>query len=294
MMRADAAAGRPKKRRSELQGVAGLYWFLLALLLLTFSLSLAYPDQPLVDRYLPNFASEVLGIIITVAFVQRLLQRQERGRRLRASIGAFRRGGRSLSRLLSLWAAVLKGCHQSDEPPRQLERLLGPESTGNLAQFDLRQPCGRGGEHSEDLTWARWLLQEIDQAMGELNRIVVAYGAVLDPAYTEALDELSDDPFISLLRSLIEADAEPQLWRTRMNMNRGHREDYFRHLLATAELHNRLAAEAAVVRSRERAPRTGALGMELPRDYDLKVVVRLEKDWRTAAPAAGTLRVSRG
>jgi hypothetical protein len=271
--------------------VAGLYWVLLGLLLVTFCISLAFPDQPLVDRYLPNFASEVLGIIITVAFVQRLLQRQERGRRMRASIGAFRRGGRSLSRLLTLWADILKGCHRDSDPPRQLDQLLGPESTENLGMLDLRRPRRTGPD--ETLTWARSLLQEMDTAMAELNRIVVAYGAVLDPAYTEALDELSDDPFLALLRSLIEADVEPQVWRTRMNVNRGHRQDYFRHLLSTAELHNRLAAEAAVVRSRERAPRTGALGMELPRDYDLKVVVRLDKDWRASAPLPGTLRTDR-
>jgi hypothetical protein len=95
------------------------------------------------------------------------------------------------------------------------------------------------------------------------------------------------------VRQLVAEDVEPQIWRTRMHMNRGHREDYFRHLVATAELHDRLAAEAATVRSRDRAPRTGALGMELPRDYDLKVAVHLDRDWRTAPPAPGSLRVSR-
>jgi hypothetical protein len=155
MANADAAAGRPRSRPSELHGVAGLYWVLLGLLLVTFCISLAFPDQPLVDRYLPNFASEVLGIIITVAFVQRLLQRQERGRRMRASIGAFRRGGRSLSRLLTLWADILKGCHRDSDPPRQLDQLLGPESTENLGMLDLRRPRRTGPD--ETLTWARSL-----------------------------------------------------------------------------------------------------------------------------------------
>jgi hypothetical protein len=286
----DAAAGRRSGRRPVVEGVAGLYWFLLGLFIVTLGVSLLFPRHEIVDRYLPNFASEVLGIIITVAFVQRLLQRQERGRRMRASIGAFRRGGRSLSRLLTVWADILKGCHPAEDPPRQIERLLAPESTENLARLDLSRPRGQDGG---DGTWAEWLLAEMDAIMADLNRIIVAYGAVLDPAYTEAIDELNDDPFIHQLRALVSGDAGPHVWRQRMNVNRGHREDYFRHLLATTELHNRLAAEAAVVRSRDRAPRTGTLGMELPRDYDLKVVVRLDKSWRSAPPVAGELRASR-
>jgi hypothetical protein len=107
------------------------------------------------------------------------------------------------------------------------------------------------------------------------------------------VDELIDDPFMQLTRDLVAANVEPQQWRQRMNTNRGHREDYFRHLLATADLHDRLAAEAATVRSRERAPRTGALGMELPRDHDLKVLVRLDRAWRSEAPLPGGLRVRR-
>jgi hypothetical protein len=66
------------------------------------------PAHELVDHFVPNFTSEVLGIIITVAFVQRLLQRQERARRMRASNGEFRRGGRALTRLLTAWADILK------------------------------------------------------------------------------------------------------------------------------------------------------------------------------------------
>jgi hypothetical protein len=279
-------------RRGQSDGhlIGGVYWILAGLFLLTLSVSLLWPRNEVVDRFLPNFTSEVLGIIITLAFVQRLLQRQERARRMRASIGAFRRGGRALSRLLTLWADVLKGCFPAEDPPRDLERMLAPMVTEHLGQLDLRL---RRESLDDRAPWSQWLLSETDAALGELNRIVVAYGSVLDPAYTEAVDELIDDPFLQLVRQLVAADVEPQVWRARMNMNRGHREDFFRHLAATAELHDRLAAEAATVRSRERAPRTGALGMELPRDHDLKVMVRLDREWRGAEPRPGTLRVPR-
>jgi hypothetical protein len=278
-----------RTREPHVQGIAGVYWFLIALFLTTLTISIVFNHHEQVDRFLPDFSSEVLGIIITLAFVQRLLQRQERARRMRGSIGAFRRAGRALSRVISVWAEVLKGCHPGDDPPRQLDRLLAPHSTENLGQLDVHM------RHSTDTdrTWAQWLLAELDAAMTELNRVVVAYGGALDPSYTEAVDELIDDPFIELVRDLLARPPDPQAWRQRMNTNRGHREDYFRHLLATAALHDRLAAEAATVRSRDRAPRTGALGMELPRDHDLKVMVRFDRDWRTAPPAAGSLRIQR-
>jgi hypothetical protein len=289
--RSDDARGSTRHRR-EPDGrlIGGLYWFLIGLFIVSLAVALLWPEHKLVDRFVPNFTSEVLGIIITVAFVQRLLQRQERARRMRASIGAFRRGGRALTRLLTAWADILKGCSADAEPSRQIGRLFSPGATDHLGQLDLRLGRSQGDDMSR---WSEWLLDQIDLAHAELNRVVIAYGAVLDPAYTEAIDELIDDPFLQLVRELVHAQVEPQVWRARMNMNRGHREDYFRHLVATAELHDRLAAEAATVRSRDRAPRTGALGMELPRDYDLKVMLRLDRDWLSAVPGPGSLRVVR-
>jgi hypothetical protein len=284
----DMRTSRPRRREPDGHLIGGLYWFLLALFFVTLAIALLWSDNEQVERFVPNFTAEVLGIIITLAFVQRLLQRQERARRMRASIGAFRRGGRALTRLLSCWADILKGCSPDEDPPREVARLLAPHVTEHLGQFDVRRRRSDAEEHGR---WSDWLLSEVERAHAELNRLMVAYGGVLDPAYTEAVDELIDDPFLQLVRDLVAADAEPQLWRTQMHMNRGHREDYFRHLVATAELHDRLAAEAATVRSRERAPRTGALGMELPRDYDLKVMLRLDRDWRSAPPAPGSLRV---
>jgi hypothetical protein len=281
----EVSARRP---RNPGTGVGGVYWFLVALFLVSLTVALVFKDNEHVERFVPNMTSEVLGIIITLAFVHRLLQRQERARRMRGSIGAFRRAGRAVSRLIAAWAGILKGCHPDADPPRQLDRLFAPHNTEHLGQFDLRQCRTEGGER-----WAHWLIAELDEAMTELNRVVVAYGGSLDPAYTEAVDELIDDPFMQLVRDLLASDVEPQVWRMSMNTNRGHREDYFRHLVATVALHDRLAAEVATVRSRDRAPRTGALGMELPRDHDLKVMVRFDRDWRATPPAAGSLRVTR-
>jgi hypothetical protein len=76
-----------------------------------------------------------------------------------------------------------------------------------------------------------------------------------------------------------------------MRSQRGHVEDFFRHLLITVALHNHLAAEAASVRSRGRSPRSGTLGMELGRDHDLRINTDLSTAWRKAEPIPGSLCV---
>jgi hypothetical protein len=138
-------------------------------------------------------------------------------------------------------------------------------------------------------TWAHRLDRELDESMTQLNRIILSYSSVLDPAYTEAIDELIDHPFVELVRELTRNGADAVTWRRRMRAQRGHIDSFFQHLLLTIALHNRLAAEAGSVRSRGRTPRSGTLGMELERDHDLKIQVDLTPRWRDAAPAPGSL-----
>jgi hypothetical protein len=124
-----------------------------------------------------------------------------------------------------------------------------------------------------------------------VNRIILAYGGVLDPAYTEAVDEIIDHPFINLVGELANNGEDGKAWRLRVRSQRGHVEDFFRHLLVTVALHNHLAAEAASVRSRGRSPRSGTLGMELERDHDLRIDTDLKAAWRNAEPTPGSLCV---
>lgn len=163
--------------------------------------------------------------------------------------------------------------------------LLLPEN--RLVQ-QFAPNAATGGE--EPVAWVHRLGSEIEAATAQLNRVVLSYSSVLDPAYTEAVDEIIDHPFARYIEHLAHVHTPQKAqWRTSMNLNRGHREDYFQHLVATVHLHNSLAAEAATVRSRGRAPRTGTLGMELSRDHDLHVTTEFGKAWRSAAPRQGSL-----
>ncbi|MGH7130254.1 MAG: hypothetical protein ACREIV_16915, partial [Planctomycetaceae bacterium] len=83
-----------------------------------------------------------------------------------------------------------------------------------------------------------WAVTELTTAQQALDDIIVTDGPTLDPAYVEAVDDLVDDP-------------------------RALRDTHFDGLLHTIAMHNRIAAEAATVRTRRQMPRTSSLGVSL-------------------------------
>jgi hypothetical protein len=274
-------AGTARRRR--------VYLALTAIALTAAIASITLRSNPWVDRFGPNFATEVLGIILTLVFVHRFLEHQDRARRLRASIGALRRGSRALHRFIEAWGALIKGSlrRPAAGPPATLDELLAPYITENVVHMD---PFAlRPGSDQQSVTWVRWAIDEFRGAQHTLHEIIVTYGASLDPAYVEAVDDLIDDPFISLLTRLADAPADGRAWRIQLNTARALREAHFERLLQTLRLHNRIAAEAATVRTRGSAPRSGSLGVELARDHDLRVERRIEAAWWKRAPVPGTL-----
>jgi hypothetical protein len=263
----------------------GAYRLLFSLLIVALGAALLWPQNSFVDRFAPNAATEIFGIIITLAFVHRLLYRQERARRMRASIGAYRRANWALARLVHVWADVVKGCHRGSELPRTLPRLFAAHVIDDVALLDVRKRVSPG----EPDTWGHKLGHELESTITELNRIILAYGGVIDPAYAEAIDEIIDHPFIKVVHELTRNGTDAKKWRLGIRGQRGHAQDFFQHMLTTVALHNALAAEAATVRSRGRAPRSGTLGMELERDHDLRIPTELNSAWRNAEPASGSL-----
>lgn len=251
-----------------------------------------FADHPAVERFGPNLASEAVGILLTLIFVQRFLDRQERVRRLRGSIGALRKGGRALSTLAHAWSALIKGGYRRPpaHPPESIALLFAPHITENLGYIDpLLERTGPG---LADERWTEHVYREVVAAQQTLHEVIIAYGASLDATYVEAIDELVDDPFPRVFGEII---AEPKLdarrWRVRLNASRAMRELHFTRLVNAIELHNQLAREAATVRSRRSAPRTGALGVELPLDWDLRARVVLDDGWWRSAPRPGSLCV---
>jgi hypothetical protein len=252
--------------------------------------SFLFPNIAFVDLFASGIATDSFGILLTLVFVHRFLERQERSRRLRGSIGALRRGSRALSEMTDAWALLIRGSLEREptDPVQNLEDLFAPHFFENLTYLDPRRM--RHVEGLEPEPWMRWATRRLVAAREALNQIMVAYSGSLDPAYIEAVDEIVDDAFLQMFEAMAEGDLDAREWRVRMNAARASRETHFARLVATIRLHNELARDAATVRSRRIAPRTGSVGMELPLDHDLRFETGLARRWWGQPPGIGTLR----
>lgn len=255
--------------------------FTLALLVaICFAVTLVFPDLPVVDRFGANLATEALGILLTLVFVQRFFERQERARRLRGSIGALRKGSRALTDLAWTWAELLRSClrRPPSTPPRSLRDLFVSHFTEDLSYYDPH--AERVEADGSSMPQLRWASRRFLAAQEALSEIIVTYGGSLDPAYVEVIDELVDDAFLRLVRQLSQdGSIDAREWRLRLNAARAHREAHFERLMRAVRIQNDIAAEAAKLRSPRTAPRTGSVGLKLPLDHDLKVHLEMDSRW---------------
>ena len=262
-----------------------LYLILGVLVLVATAVTQFMPDNETAQRFGPNMATETLGILLTLLFVQRFLERQDRVRRLRSSLGAFRRGSRALTRLVESWATLIKGVMRTPPryPPESSLELLEPHHTAGLVELDPQ------GDAPDGRSWAEWMAEELRTGREALQEVVRVYGASLDAEYVEVLDAYLDDAFFDVfLRVSAEPDSDD--WPVRIRQSGAARESHFRRLKAVVELHNELAAEAAEIRDPKRLPQTQGIGVDLPPDYDLRVHHGTDARWWKREPAPGTLR----
>jgi hypothetical protein len=285
--------GRREKRPrgTVVAYLRNIYIVLIAIVAAAIAVDVLLRDVEFVDRYAPNVATESMGILLVVLFVHRYLERQERSQRLRASIGGLRKASRALQRMAEAWAQLVKGTlpREPESPPRELKDLFETHYTEELAHCDPGAGRSRSGVTPEP--WVHWVSVEIAEACSLLNQIIIAYSGALDPAYVEAIDELVDDPFLHLFADIAGREPDARAWTVRMNTGRALRETHFARLVAAIELHNSLAGDAAAVRTRRMAPRTGTIGMELPMDHDLRVNVEIQRRWWSDQPALGSVRM---
>jgi hypothetical protein len=224
-------------------------------------------------------------------FVHRFLEQQDRARRLRGSIGALRKASRALTRMADGWGALVKGSlrRMPAERPSSLDTLFTTYVTESLVDLDPSAARRSSDPDQDEQVWVEWAAKEVLAAQQTLHDIIVTYGPSLDPAYVEAVDDLVDDPFVQRFARIVSDQNNTRAWRVQLNTARALREAHFDRLLHTIALHNRLATEAATVRTRRQAPRSGSIGVTLALDYDLKVPTRRDAGWWAQAPAPGTL-----
>ncbi len=282
--------GRDHRRRRPVvanRGLMLLYAGLLGVCAFTIVVAVRYPGSAFADKFAPNIASESMSALLTIAVVRRLLERQERARRLRGSVGALRKSGRALSELMDAWATLIKGARAFASPvPGTADALFVPYVTEDLMLIDPGHVREGGDEPYVALASAR-----LRNAQEQLNGVIAMYGADLEPDYKEMLDALIDDPFIALVAKLASQPAEARTWRVALNTARGHREVHFARLMSALRMHNDLAGEAARYRSHQAAPHSDVLGIRRALDHDTRVDTTLSREWWAAAPRPGALKV---
>ncbi|MGH7476098.1 MAG: hypothetical protein ACRELD_07400 [Longimicrobiales bacterium] len=258
----------------------GLFLVLVLLLVLT----VVAGESRFMDRYGYNFVTEITIMIFTLAFVQRILDRQDRARRLRGSVGMLRKCGRGLERLAEAWGRLIKGALPASQysPPVSHDELFTPHVTESIIDVDPRS------------VWIVETVEQLRSARETLAAALAANAGQIDPAYVELVDALVEDPFITQVEALAsDAATDVRSWRVGMNTTRGYREAHFERLLRTIELHNRLAGEAGRVRGVIARPRTDLVGIQLAGDHDLRVPTEFAASWWWSEPAPQALVVGR-
>lgn len=288
------AHGWPRKTEPDLGSgpmLRAVYLILVGLVVISATAAVLWPEVGWVQNFAPNLATDSFGILLTVLVVQRVLERQERARRLRGSVGALRKGARALTELVETWGVLIKGSLRRvpASPLLTVDELLAPHVSENLALCNpliMRQSREEGTSER----WVSWAAKRLASSRNALESLINAYASSLDPGYVELVDELVDDPFLPLVQELAaDPSPDPRAWRARLNTARAQRAAHFDRLLAAVQLHNELAAEAARVRSRRTAPVTDMIGVELALDFDLRARERFDQKWWHAAPAPGSL-----
>jgi hypothetical protein len=243
---------------------AGLYAGLLALSAAGLVFGFLRADDPFQQELGINVGTDAFSILITVAIVHRFLERQERSRRLRGSLGGLRKAQRLLSAIVHEWAALLRTCAPPHaDLPRHVERLFAPDTTERLIFSDA---------DSREIMADR--IDRIILAQQEIAGLLRQYTSSLDPAYVEVFDSLSDDAFPRLVRDSV-GHSSQRAQRSHMNAARGARMTHFSRLLRAIDVQNECAREAQRLSAAVAEGTTGTLGLRIPPEQEIAVQTRI-------------------
>lgn len=271
-----------------------IYLVIAVLGVLLFAISELGAGIGFVDRYGPNLAAETLSVLLTLAFVQTIITRQERLKQLRASIPSLRSANAGLAMMAEAWAVVMKGLVREGTPPaRSLDELFPSYVTERLVELDIEVTGSVTGGAAGDSDWLAWLVERVRLARERLDDGLTPTLGLVDVEYQELLDALVHDPFLDLLEGLARRRPSARSWRVRLQTAGGHRESFFERLQEAIAAHNRLASEVGRIRGKHAAPRHSLSGLELSSDTDLRVHTELETGWWRRPPLPGSLTARR-
>jgi hypothetical protein len=182
------------------------YAVLVALLVASVVLIELSPGNAAVQRYGPNAAAELGGILITVLLVERLLAWQRHRAAEPARRVALRHMWRALNRLSHMLLFAYKAAAPPGSPqPVELHDLL--EAWKSQARYlDFHKPYGPDGPPR---TWLVFAAEVADAVSNGLQDVIDRYRDVLTPELVAAVDDLVDHPvfaYMSMGRTIEQID----------------------------------------------------------------------------------------
>ncbi len=153
-----------------------------------------------VGDFAPGLATEVLGILLTLFFVQRILDRRQLKDRARASRGGIRRAETPLRDMAELWAGIIGAAlpQAPARPPATYHALFNSEWAGWVDRSDLTAVRYAWS----DETWLESAARVIRLSRRRITEILEVYSIHLDVSFIEVLDELRDDPYLAQIEAL--------------------------------------------------------------------------------------------
>jgi len=208
-----------------------------------------------------NLGAGIVGILITLVFVERIVKAQQEEDRRRVARGALRKTGESLRGIVRAFSNLLKGSLDAmpSPPPKTISELFSDKLVESLNRCDLGSV--------EPIGWAEYMNSVLDNSLRGISAAIDMYGAFLPAEYMELLDELHDHVYIKYVRSMFPyiARARPRDAGNEFPLDARHedRKTFFRTLCRAVELHNQIAENAVEVpvsfASEDYAPELGSL-----------------------------------
>lgn len=146
-----------------------------------------------------NLATEMLGILFTVVFIDSVIRRREERQRRRYRSIALQQLRFPLSQHSRLLFNLYKASVER-KPERKIsgmEDLFDADYFEQIVYLDLAKP----GPVTPPMIWAEWVRHETGRFKDDLGRVVDKYAMYLDPDTLDVAERLISSSFINVADS---------------------------------------------------------------------------------------------
>lgn len=150
-----------------------------------------------VDDLMPNLATEVFGILVTVLIIDRALELRRLARNRELAVIASRKLLRSVTHIGSCFAEMIHASlwPTDEQRPSSLISVLTGQNAGYLVRLDL----SRSAHVVPEVAWVDWAADVLASEKERLGQLVRSYLAYLPTQVVAAMEAIEDDTVVSFL-----------------------------------------------------------------------------------------------